>query len=101
MELTRVFIQNDDGSLSGYAHVAAQVWPGLHVDEGGVIGRADPSGRTTGGHLHYTYRDGDVDDPATLRDQPIDPADHLRGANPYPCHWASPTGASGRNGRCR
>jgi len=71
MELTRVFIQTDDGSLSGYAHVAAQVWPGLHVNEGGVIGRADPSGRTTGGHLHYTYRDGDVDDPATLRDQPV------------------------------
>jgi RHS repeat-associated protein len=53
-----VIVQNDDGTVSGYAHTkaSATVQPGTHVNEGDVIGTSDGSGVSTGPHLHYTFR---------------------------------------------
>ena len=52
----QIKISNDEGSTSGYAHVAPLVEPGQSVSAGQVIGTTDLSGRATGPHLHYTFR---------------------------------------------
>jgi murein DD-endopeptidase MepM/ murein hydrolase activator NlpD len=54
----QVIIANSDGSISGYAHVDPSVQVGQVVVAGDVIGVTDLSGRSTGGHLHYTFRPG-------------------------------------------
>jgi RHS repeat-associated protein len=52
-----IIIENDDGSVWGYAHAGAapHVLPGERVQEGEPIGTSDGSG-TTEPHLHLTYR---------------------------------------------
>jgi len=63
----QVLIRNSDGSISGYAHVNSGVYVGEQIGEGDQIGDTDLSGRSTGGHVHYTYRPcrgGDYSDPA-------------------------------------
>lgn len=71
----QILVDNHDGSLSGYAHVAAD--PGLGeghaVARGEVIGRSDGSGRLTAPHLHYTYRPGTLATPADPATPPVDP----------------------------
>ena len=68
-------VQNNDGSLSGYAHTAPAegVSKGTRVEAGYPIGNSDASGRITGPHLHYTYRPGTTDSPATPATKPVDP----------------------------
>ena len=51
----QIIIQNDDGSVSGYAHTAAKVSAKQKIAEGQIIGYSDGSG-TGAPHLHYTYR---------------------------------------------
>ncbi len=72
---SQVMVQNNDGSLSGYAHTAPAegISSGADVQAGSVIGISDGSGRATGPHLHYTYRPGTQADPATTRTPPVDP----------------------------
>lgn len=71
----QILVDNHDGSLSGYAHVAAE--PGLDagrtVVRGQVIGTSDGSGRLTAPHLHYTYRPGTLATPAAPSTPPVDP----------------------------
>lgn len=71
----QILVENHDGSLSGYAHVAAEasVTQGAAVTLGQVIGRSDGSGRVTAPHLHYTYRPGTVREPATPSTPTVDP----------------------------
>ena len=66
----QLIIRNDDGSISGYAHVSPTVNVRQHVDEGSAIGLTDISGRSSGPHLHYTFRPSS-DDPR------VDPRTHL------------------------
>ncbi|MBI4379506.1 MAG: peptidoglycan DD-metalloendopeptidase family protein [Nitrospinae bacterium] len=67
---SQVIILNNDGSVSGYAHVSPSVKMGQRVEEGEVIGITDMSGISTGPHLHYTYRPD--------RNSPrINPREHL------------------------
>lgn len=70
-----ILIQNDDGSMSGYAHTGAlpTLRQGQKVRSGERIGESDNSGRTTGPHLHYTYRPGTKAQPATRKTRPVDP----------------------------
>jgi len=70
----QIIIDNDDGSVSGYAHTKATVVPGEKVPEGLPLGYSDGSGKgITGPHLHYTYR--------PCKDcEKIDPLPRLRGA---------------------
>ena len=75
-------LANDDGSsVSGYSHVARAVNVGDHVAEGDIIGWTDMSGRSTDPHLHFTFREGG------LEEDTVDPTGHLQGANPYPRHY--------------
>jgi len=71
----QIMIQNNDGSLSGYAHTGAVVGvkKGSQVRSGQVIGKSDGSGRITGPHLHYTYRPGTSRRQATPSTRPVDP----------------------------
>ena len=71
----QIMVQNNDGSLSGYAHTAPAegVSKGTRVEAGYPIGNSDASGRITGPHLHYTYRPGTTDSPATPATKPVDP----------------------------
>lgn len=79
----QVIIRNDDGSVSGYAHVNPSVQVGDHVNEGDSIGTTDRSGRSTGGHVHYTYRPAEG--------QPHEnPLDHLPDQNNYPNQGENP-----------
>ncbi|MCW5579926.1 MAG: M23 family metallopeptidase, partial [Luteimonas sp.] len=54
----QIFIRNNDGSISGYAHTSAEgVIVGSRVYGGQRIGYSDASGWAKGkAHLHYTYR---------------------------------------------
>lgn len=52
-------ILHDDGSMAVYAHLAlekAQVYPGLKVDAGQLIGYSGNTGLTTGPHLHFAVQ---------------------------------------------
>lgn len=71
----QILVDNHDGSLSGYAHVAADasVNEGGAVTRGQVIGTSDGSGRLTAPHLHYTYRPGTLQSPADPSTPPVDP----------------------------
>lgn len=71
----QIFVQNFDGSISGYAHVGAEsgVVVGSHVTSGQQIAKSDGSGVGTAPHLHYTYRPGSVMNPATLSTPTVDP----------------------------
>lgn len=71
----QILVDNHDGSLSGYAHVAADggIREGGAVMRGQVIGTSDGSGRVTAPHLHYTYRPGTVATPADPSTAPVDP----------------------------
>lgn len=51
-----IIVDNNDGSVSGYAHTGAKVKAGQAVQAGDLIGASDGSGRATAPHLHYTYR---------------------------------------------
>ena len=55
---TQVIIQNNNGSISGYAHVDPSVQVGQQVNQGDPIGATNLTGLSTGGHVHYTYRPG-------------------------------------------
>ena len=52
----QVFIMNDGGTISGYAHVTSSVKVGDRVKQAQPIGTTDLSGISKGGHVHYTYR---------------------------------------------
>lgn len=65
-----VLIRHADGSTSGYAHLASfNVRPGDEIEAGKPIGAVGNTGRSTGPHLHFTYRDpsGRRVDPSTLQ----------------------------------
>jgi len=82
----QLFIQNDTGSIPGYAHVAPEPWvqAGARVLAGDLVATSDGSGIGTAPHLHYTYRPGSFLAPATLKSPVVDPMQyHLRRA-PYP-----------------
>ncbi|MCK4842742.1 MAG: M23 family metallopeptidase [Methylococcales bacterium] len=52
-------ILHDDGSMAIYAHLAlekAQVYPGLEVTEGQLIGYSGDTGFSTGPHLHFAIQ---------------------------------------------
>ena len=51
----QIIINNDDGSVAGYAHSNPTVREGQVVREGDVIGHSDGSGNVVP-HLHHTYR---------------------------------------------
>ena len=61
-----ILIQNDDGSMSGYAHtgVISTLRQGQRVRSGQKIGVSNGSGNITKPHLHYTYRPGTQAQPA-------------------------------------
>lgn len=52
----QIRILHENGSVSGYAHTGAIVFPFQGVQEGQLIGFSDDSGAGAP-HLHYTYRD--------------------------------------------
>lgn len=70
-----IFVQNHDGSLSSYSHTSPV--SGLHVGQavraGDQIGFSDGSGNISGPHLHYVYRPGTPQSPATRSTSPVDP----------------------------
>ncbi len=52
-------ILHDDGSMAVYAHLAlekAQVYPGLQVQAGQLIGYSGNTGYSTGPHLHFAIQ---------------------------------------------
>ena len=52
-------ILHDDGSMAIYAHLAlekAQVYPGLKVSTGQLIGYSGNTGFSTGPHLHFAVQ---------------------------------------------
>lgn len=71
---SQIVIMNSDGSMSGYAHTAPAdgVAVGESVTAGSTIGNSDGSGRITAPHLHYTYRPGTKEAPATEATTPVD-----------------------------
>ena len=82
-----ILIQNDDGSMSGYAHTGAlpALRQGQRVRSGQKIGVSDKSGNITGPHLHYTYRPGTPARPATRGSAKVDPmTTQFKGMKPTP-----------------
>lgn len=71
----RIRIQNEDGSLSSYMHTAPAdgIKERVDVVAGQTIGTSDGSGNISGAHLHYEYRPGTVEAPATQATPPVDP----------------------------
>lgn len=64
-----VLVRHPDGSITGYAHLAdIGVKRGDTVAGGQPIGAAGSTGRSTGSHLHFTYRDptGKRQDPSKI-----------------------------------
>ncbi|MFQ5535697.1 MAG: M23 family metallopeptidase [Sphingomonadales bacterium] len=70
-----IFIRNHDFSMSSYSHTRAA--PGLsagqRVKAGQKIGESDGSGSISGAHLHYTYRRGNAQAPATPASSKVNP----------------------------
>ena len=69
-----ILITNNDGSMNGYAHTAAKegLKVGDSVKEGDEVGASDGSG-TKAPHLHFTYRKGSKENPATKISATSDP----------------------------
>lgn len=54
-----IWILHDDGSIAVYAHLAlemAQVYPGLQVQAGDLIGYSGNTGFSSGPHLHFAVQ---------------------------------------------
>ena len=70
----QIIIQNNDGSISGYAHTGPlpTLTEGTNVSSGQQIGISNGSGGVVP-HLHYTYRPGTIENPATLNTSTVDP----------------------------
>jgi len=65
-----VLVRHPDGSVTGYAHLGdIGVRRGDTVSAGQPLGTVGSTGRSTGSHLHFTYRDpsGKRVDPSTLK----------------------------------
>jgi murein DD-endopeptidase MepM/ murein hydrolase activator NlpD len=72
-----VRLQHDDGTVTLYAHMSALlVTAGQRVTAGTYLGREGNSGHSTGPHLHFEVRVGDVpvDPTPWLKARGIDPA---------------------------
>lgn len=82
-----VLIQNDDGSMSGYAHTGAisTLRQGQRVRSGEKIGVSNGTGRIKGPHLHYTYRPGTQAQPAVRSSPKGNPMKtQFKGMKPMP-----------------
>lgn len=90
----QVLIRHPDGSITGYGHTTPSVNVGQGVGEGDAIGATDLSGRSTGPHVHFTYRPGPN---ATVRTPPVNPRPSLPPQNNYPNDLPRP-GAPGPGG---
>jgi len=58
-EANNIRILHDDGAMSVYAHLeleTAQVYPGMSVAAGQLIGHSGNTGFTTGPHLHFAVQ---------------------------------------------
>jgi murein DD-endopeptidase MepM/ murein hydrolase activator NlpD len=58
-EANNIRILHDDGSMAVYAHLElekAQVYPGMEVSAGQLIGYSGNTGYTTGPHLHFAVQ---------------------------------------------
>lgn len=65
----QMIVQHSDGTRTGYAHLSDRIAePGQEVMKGEVIAKTGDTGRVTGPHLHFNYKDanGDFQDPASL-----------------------------------
>jgi len=75
-----VIIQHSDGNYTLYAHLSynsVTVTAGDSVEQGQVIGKMGSSGYSTGPHLHFEVREGQVDKSAT-----VDPMGYVSLENP-------------------
>lgn len=83
-----VRIRHADGSITGYAHMAGfSVKKGDKVAAGQPIGQVGSTGKSTGNHLHFTYRDpsGKRVDPTSLKyGQAAAPAPQQSGSGVQP-----------------
>ncbi|WP_374528662.1 M23 family metallopeptidase [Novosphingobium sp.] len=64
-----VRIRHADGSISSYGHLdSIAVKPGMRVTGGQLIGTVGSTGRSTGPHTHFVYRDakGNTQDPSFI-----------------------------------
>ncbi len=70
-----IYVRDAQGNLFGYAHTGAidGLTKGQAIKAGDQIGISDGTGRIEAPHLHFTYRPGTPDKPATFQTPVADP----------------------------